>query len=120
MYLAFHMPMFGTLNIDSKPVECPTCPRLVSLPVSDWQDKDISTCNPGDQFTCNRCGTVVTVMWGLDEPDHLSTWMNAEYCPHRICRLKYAELVRQKGWTDAKEQTVKQEHETLPAEATGA
>jgi hypothetical protein len=117
MYLAFHMPMFGTPNVDSKPIECPTCPRTVSFGANDWQDKDISTCNPGDQFVCNRCGTVVTVMWGLEEPDHLSTWMNAERCPHRLCRIKFTELKATKGWSNEEEQSLKQEHGPLPAEA---
>lgn len=92
MYLAMHVPMFGSMNVDSKPIECPTCPRGVSKGASDWQERNISTCDHSDAFTCNRCGTVVTVMWGLEEPDHLSTWQNSEHCPHRLCRIKYAEL----------------------------
>lgn len=93
MYVAFHMPMFGSLSIDSKPLECPTCPRHKEHGANDWLDADITTCSAGDKFTCARCGTAVTVMWGLDEPDHLSNWLNGEYCPHRLCKIKYAALL---------------------------
>lgn len=92
MYVSFHLPMFGTPHVDAKPMECPVCPRGESMGANDWKERDISTCNPGDKYECVRCGTVVEVMWGLDEPDHLSNWMNSEYCPHRLCKLKFTEL----------------------------
>jgi hypothetical protein len=98
MYLAIHVPMFGTPNIDSKPIECPTCPRGIQFGVNDWEPQDITICNPGDKFTCTKCGTVVTINWGLVEPDHLSSWMNSEHCPHRLCRIKYEEWKRAKGF----------------------
>ncbi len=92
MHLEVHTPMFGSKNIEGKPTECPVCPRGLSLGANDWEDKDISVCNPGDTFKCNRCGTVVTVNWGLVEPDHLSTWKNSECCPHRLCQRKREDL----------------------------
>ena len=92
MFLAIHVPMFGTPHIDSHRIDCPVCPRGAEHGVNDWQPESIESCSPGDQFTCARCGAVVTILWGLTEPDHLSNWMNSEHCPHRLCVLKYAEL----------------------------
>jgi hypothetical protein len=87
MYLAIHVPMFGSPNIEAKLIECPTCPRGVEHGANDWDDVDISQCSPGDCFKCSVCGTIVTANWGLVEPDHLSNWKNSEHCPHRLCRL---------------------------------
>jgi DNA-directed RNA polymerase subunit RPC12/RpoP len=92
MYLAIHVPMFGSPNIETKPIECPYCPRGKELGTNDWEEKDITTCNPGDEFVCKKCGKKVFINWGLEEPDHLSNWLNSEYCPHRLCRIKYKEL----------------------------
>jgi hypothetical protein len=98
MQLFIHVPMFATAHVDSQRIECPYCPRGKEFGTNDWQERDISTCNPFDEFICNRCGKSVFINWGLVEPDHLSTWMNSEHCPHRLCRLKYAELCRENGW----------------------
>lgn len=98
MYLAFHYPFFGSATVDAHPLECPRCPRGVAHGTNDWKDADIAVCNPGDHFTCNRCGQDVIINWGLAEPDHLSTWLSSEHCPHRLCKIKYAELCAQMGW----------------------
>jgi hypothetical protein len=95
MYLAIHVPMFGTAHIDSRPIECPTCPRGKEHGISDWEERDITRCNPGDELVCKRCGTKVYINWGLAEPDHFSTWLSSEHCPHRLCRLKYQQLLAQ-------------------------
>lgn len=95
MYLAIHSPMFGTANIDSHQIECPFCPRGKEQGINEWEDIDITSCNPGDKLVCKRCGKAVYINWGLAEPDHLSTWLNSEYCPHHLCKLKYAELVEE-------------------------
>lgn len=94
MYLAFHYPFFGSATVDAHAINCLHCGA------NDWQDRDITTCNPGDTFTCNRCGSTVYVNWGIDEPDHLSNWISSEHCPHRLCKLKYAELRVVMGWDD--------------------
>ena len=98
MMLYMHMPMFGTPHIDSKPIECPHCPRGKESGENNWVDIDLTECDPGDQLTCKKCGNTVYINWGLVEPDHLSSWLNSEYCPHRICKLKFAELCKEKGW----------------------
>lgn len=100
MYLAIHVPMFGSTTVDSKPIECPHCPKKGEHGANDWVDAGVvpgvTPCNPGDKYTCARCGTVVTINWGLVEPDHLSTWLNSEYCPHRLCR-RMVEQLREAG-----------------------
>jgi hypothetical protein len=90
MYLAIHTPLFGSVNIDSQTIECPNCPRGKERGVNDWQEKSIATCNSGDEFICNRCGSKIIINWGLEEPDHLSNWINSEHCPHRLCKIKAA------------------------------
>ena len=91
MKLYIHVPMFGTPHIDSKPIECSYCPRGKEMGQNDWADVGITVCNPGMQLTCLKCGHIVIINWGLVEPDHLSTWLNGEYCPHRLCKLKAIE-----------------------------
>lgn len=85
MYLAMHTPVFGASTVEGRAIECPYCPRGIELGANDWADKDISKCNPGDEFVCNKCGQKVIINWGLLEPDHLSNWKNSEECPHRLC-----------------------------------
>lgn len=79
--------MFGTVNVDSHAVECPKCQGIVN----DWEEFDITTADKGTKFTCNKCKTQVEIFWGIDEPDHVSTWHYPEKCPHRLCQLKYQE-----------------------------
>lgn len=98
MYLAIHSPMFGTVHIDAQAIECPTCPRGTSLGASDWRDVDIATLSDGSSLTCNRCGSTVMINWPIEEPDHLSTWLNSEYCPHRLCKIKLEQLKAEKAW----------------------
>lgn len=86
MHLAIHTPMFGTANVESRVINCPSCGP--SVDGADWEDAPIDDCYPGQQFKCKKCGNVVFVNWGLVEPDHLSTWISFEHCPHRLCRLK--------------------------------
>lgn len=50
MYLAFHYPFFGSVTVDARRIECPHCPRGLEFGENDWEDKDISVCNPGDTF----------------------------------------------------------------------
>jgi len=107
MYLAIHAPMFGTANVDSKPLECPRCPRGKQMGENNWRPAGlfgfvlrlkwyeawyIRDCYPGQRFICKKCGKPMFINWGLVEPDHLSTWVNSEHCPHRLCRLKYRQL----------------------------
>lgn len=99
MYLAIHTPLFGYKQVESNAVYCPVCPRGVSLGVSDWIDQPIETCNPGDKFTCARCGHSIFINWGLEEPDHLSHWLNSEMCPHRLCQLKKEKFYQETGLT---------------------
>jgi DNA-directed RNA polymerase subunit RPC12/RpoP len=87
MYLIIHTPLFGASSVEAKPIECPTCPRGAEHGVNDWVEQSIATCDPGDRFTCARCGVQVIINWGLVEPDHLSTWKNSEHCSHRLCVL---------------------------------
>ena len=101
MYVAFHSPMFGTAHVDSHPLECPFCPRGKEKGQNDWEARNINVCNPGDVYTCLQCGRSVTINWGLVEPDHLSNWVNSEYCPHRLCKIKYQELCLERGWRNA-------------------
>jgi hypothetical protein len=101
MYVAFHSPMFGTAHVDSHPLECPFCARGKEKGQNDWEERNINVCNPGDVYTCLQCGRSVTINWGLVEPDHLSNWVNSEYCPHRLCKIKYQELCLERGWPDA-------------------
>ena len=94
MILYIHVPMFGSPNIEAKPLVCSACGRK-----DDWvyDGPDVKTLDPGEVFICG-CGTRHIVNWGLEEPDHLSTWINAEYCPHRLCRIKWKELCESKGY----------------------
>ena len=92
MHLSVHVPMFGSPNIESKPIVCP-------CRANNWAEIPIKECSPGQILVCLACGKSVTINWGLVEPDHLSNWINSEHCPHRLCRIKYAELQREKGWT---------------------
>jgi hypothetical protein len=94
MFLAVHVPMFGSPNVDAIQIYCPRCPKATN----DWVDVPIETCSPGDRFACARCGHQVMMNWGLVEPDHLSIWLSSEHCLHRLCRIKYAELVEANGW----------------------
>lgn len=103
MFLAIHVPMFGSVNIESKPINCPYC----SSGMNDWKDAPISTCSPGDRFTCTKCERDAIINWGLCEPDHLSTYINSEYCSHPLCIAKYAELLSLKGWNEC----MRKEHE---------
>jgi DNA-directed RNA polymerase subunit RPC12/RpoP len=84
--------MFGSKNVESQPIECPKCPRGLQMGANDWEDAPVDECYPGQKFKCKRCGTEVTINWGLVEPDHLSTWVNSEYCPHRMCKVLYERL----------------------------
>lgn len=118
MYLAMHLPMFGTAKIDSRPIECPKCPKGKERGVSNWVEVPIDDCFPGQQFTCAECGTVVTVNWGLEEPDHLSTWLSSEHCPHRLCKIKYAELRVEMGWDKLTPVNFKSANPTIPAATT--
>lgn len=95
MFLAFHYPFFGSSTVDAHTVSCPSCGA------NDWQDKDVTVCNPGDKFICNRCNQEMMINWGLVEPDHLSNWWSSEHCPHRLCKIKYQELRIQMGWDKA-------------------
>lgn len=95
MYLAMHLPYFGASTVESTAIVCPTCGR------NDWQDIDLSYCNPGDKLACNQCSHCSFVTWGLVEPDHWSTWLSSEHCPHRLCQLKYRELRAASGWDAA-------------------
>ena len=88
MHLSIHVPMFGSASVEAKPVECPVCQKGREHGVNDWVEANIETCEPGDTFTCARCGKSVIINWGLVEPDHLSNWKNSEHCPHRVCKLK--------------------------------
>lgn len=97
MFLAFHYPFFGSATVDAHVIVCPQCGA------NDWRDREIATCNPGDELKCNQCGKMVFINWGLVEPDHLSTWLSSEHCPHRLCKLKYAELCQQQCWQGAGE-----------------
>jgi transcription elongation factor Elf1 len=94
MFISVHVPMFGSANIDSKPINCPYCPPGTN----DWQQCSLEVCNPGDKLQCSRCGKEVTINWGLTEPDHLSAWLNSEHCPHHLCEIKYKELKAKEGW----------------------
>lgn len=87
MHLEIHTPYFGVSTVEGKPIECPACPRGLSLGANDWKDRTIETCSPGETFECNRCGTVVIINWGLLEPDHLSHSKSFETCTHRLCML---------------------------------
>lgn len=51
---------------------------------------DMANCYPGQKLECVNCGKVITMNWGLDEPDHLSNWINPACCPHRICQHIYS------------------------------
>lgn len=93
MFVAFHYPFFGSATVDAHQLVCPRCNS------NDWKDRDISSCNPGDEFQCARCGKIVWINWGLEEPDHTSTWLSSEHCPHWLCQSKYAELREAMGWT---------------------
>lgn len=97
--LVAHYPMFGSATVDAHIIKCPTCPET-SLGVSDWQDRDISQCNPGDEYVCNVCKTKVIINWGMVEPDHLSTWISSEHCQHRLCKIKYKEMKDKLGWNN--------------------
>jgi DNA-directed RNA polymerase subunit RPC12/RpoP len=92
MFVAFHYPFFGSSTVDAQQMRCPQCGA------NDWRDRDTTTCNPGDEFECAKCGKKVYINWGLVEPDHLSGWISSEYCPHRLCRTKYAQLREERGW----------------------
>ena len=87
MYLAVHTPLFGSKSVESQPIECPKCQRGKVMGQNDWEDAPIDECSPRQKFKCKHCGTEVKINLGLIEPDHLSTWVNSEYCPHRFCRL---------------------------------
>jgi hypothetical protein len=91
MFLAIHSPMFGEPNVDAVAITCPGCGR------NEWNEQAIEECNPGDEFTC-ECGKKVTINWGLVEPDHLSSWLSSEHCPHRLCKVKYRQLSESMGW----------------------
>jgi DNA-directed RNA polymerase subunit RPC12/RpoP len=95
VYVAFHYPFFGSSTVDGYQLLCPDCGA------NDWEQREIAVCNPGDEFKCQRCGKKVWINWGLVEPDHLSSWLNSEYCQHRVCRLKFSELGTKKGWDGA-------------------
>lgn len=94
MYLAFHYPFFGSSTVDAHQIHCPNCPPGNNA----WVERDISTCDPGDIFTCAQCGKEIIINWGLYEPDHLSNWLSSEHCPHSYCKLKYAQLKEEMGW----------------------
>ena len=86
MKLAIHTPLFGCPTVESHALQCPKCPATVTG--AEWFDAPIDDCFPGQEFRCETCGTTAYVNWGLVEPDHLSTWLNPEHCPHRLCHLK--------------------------------
>lgn len=95
MALFIHVPMFGSVNVDSKIVTCPHCGNNSW----DWPaDLPISGCEAMKEIRCAICHKSAYLLWGLDEPDHLSTWWNAEYCPHRLCQIMYGELCEKMGW----------------------
>jgi hypothetical protein len=73
MKLYIHVPMFGTVHVDSKPLECPFCPRGKEMGENNWAEQDIAECNPGDKITCMKCGRTVIINWGLvtDTTDEL-------------------------------------------------
>ena len=92
MFVAFHYPFFGSSTVDAQQMQCPDCGA------NNWIERDITQCNPGDEYTCAECHKSVFINWGLVEPDHLSGWINSEHCPHRLCKIKYAQLREQMGW----------------------
>ena len=91
MFVAFHYPFFGSPTVDAHQIKC-------ECGANNWKEKDITTCDPGDEFECAECGKKIWINWGLVEPDHLSGWISSEHCPHRLCRLKYQQLRREMGW----------------------
>ena len=94
MILSFHTPLFGTTHTDGQLLICPRC----GAGDWDWHGGPIGTANPGDRIKCLRCGKDVIVNWGLVEPDHISTWIDGEYCPHRLCQAMYKKLKVKNGW----------------------
>ena len=91
--MMFHTPFFGSATVDAQTMTCPQCGG------NDWKERDISTCNPGDVYECAKCDKRIFINWGLEEPDHLSTWINSEHCPHRLCKMKYEDLSVARGWS---------------------
>lgn len=92
MYVAIHVPFFGSSTVDAIQIRCPQCNA------NNWIERDISTCNPGDEYICSDCSKKIWINWGLVEPDHLSTWLSSEHCPHNLCILKYKQLKEEMGW----------------------
>jgi hypothetical protein len=93
MILAIHVPMFGTAHTDARSLIC-----ACGANDWDWRGDPVAQLVPGQPLTCLRCGKISKVMWGTEEPDHVSTWINGEYCPHYLCKSLAAKLRQQKGY----------------------
>jgi len=91
--LFIHVPMFGSVNVDSKPIVCAHCKKNDWI----WQKASVVNSDGNERILC-MCGQPSWINWPLLEPDHISTWLNSEYCPHRLCRIKYAELCKEMSW----------------------
>ena len=96
MILSIHVPMFGTQHTDAVALVC-----KCGANDWDWTGGAVDTLNPNQKLRCLRCGNESTVLWGLEEPDHVSTWLNGEYCPHRLCKLLAEQLRESEGWNTA-------------------
>lgn len=93
MILSIHVPMFGTEHTEARALVC-------KCGTNDWEWNAgvIGPLAMGQKLKCLACGNISVATWGLDEPDHISTWLNGEYCPHRLCALRYEKLRNKKGW----------------------
>jgi hypothetical protein len=92
--LFIHVPMFGSVNVDSKPIVCARCGQNKWL----WDKGPAVNSDGNEEIACADCGQTNLIFWPVLEPDHISTWLNSEYCPHSLCRIKYAALCREMEW----------------------
>lgn len=91
--LFIHVPFFGSATVDSKPILCARCGKNKWV----WEKGDVANSDGNEGIVC-ECGHASWINWPVLEPDHISTWLNSEYCPHRLCRIKYQELCRDMEW----------------------